>query len=139
MLSFLSPSHQLVDCSTLPTPPSLVEYSFVSFQPSRPETPEVHQAAAAGDLPLLQALAKDDQTKLQHQDRNGWQPIHEAIRGGHANVVRYLLESGADINSRTRGGMGSSPLNVAMETHSEQHPVTKLLLASGAINIEPEL
>ena len=34
-------------------------------------------------------------------DENGWQPIHESARAGHAKCVEILLFFGADINART--------------------------------------
>jgi prolyl 4-hydroxylase len=101
--------------------------------------PEGHAAAANGDIARLAAIAKKNRKMLHAKDTNGWQPIHEAARAGHLEVVQMLLEHDVDINARTHGGKGASPLYVAIESLSESHPVAKFLLENGAINIEPEL
>ena len=44
------------------------------------------------------------------QDTNGWQPIHEAVRGGHTIIVKYLIEFDVDYNARTNNGHGGTPL-----------------------------
>jgi len=101
---------------------------------------EGHEAAQTGDLEWLTKLAQTDQGKaLHHKDSNGWQPIHEAARAGHTEAVKFLIEFGVDINARTHGGKGGSPLNVAISALSKNHPVAKLLMDQGALNIEPEL
>mmetsp|Transcript_9685 Transcript_9685/g.22291 ORF Transcript_9685/g.22291 Transcript_9685/m.22291 type:complete len:359 (-) Transcript_9685:1146-2222(-) len=104
------------------------------------ETPEGHAAAQNGDLDKLVELSLTDKGKsLRHKDSNGWQPIHEAARAGHTEAVKFLIEFGVDINARTHGGKGGSPLNVAISALSKNHPVAKLLMDQGALNIEPEL
>jgi prolyl 4-hydroxylase len=100
---------------------------------------EGHTAAATGDLVTLTNIAKKNRKLLQEKDINGWQPIHEAARGGHIDVISLLLEHDVDINARTHDGKGSSPLNVALTMLREDHPVTQFLIDLGAINIEPEL
>ena len=101
--------------------------------------PEGHAAAANGDIEILTAIAKKDRKMLQEKDSNGWQPLHEAVRAGHIDVVKLLLKHDVDINARTHGGKGGSPLNLAVEILSEEHPLTNFLIENGAINIEPEL
>ena len=103
------------------------------------DAPDGHVAAASGDIDTLTAIAKKDRKMLQEKDSNGWQPIHEAVRGGHIDVVKLLLEHDVDINARTHRGKGGSPLNLALETLREEHPLTNFLIENGAINIEPEL
>ena len=114
-------------------------WKFSSPSAAQVNSPEGHAAAATGDLTTLAAIAKKNRKLLHAKDANGWQPIHEAARGGHLEVVQLLLEHDVDINARTHGGKGGSPLNVAIESLSENHPVAKFLSENGAINIEPEL
>ena len=33
---------------------------------------------------------------MKRKDQNGWTPLHEAARGGHVDVVAWLLERGLD-------------------------------------------
>ena len=103
------------------------------------DLPEANRAAAAGDVESIKKLAKANKTLLHSKDGNGWQPIHEAARAGHVDVLRVLLEHNVDINARTHGGKGGSPLNLAVSMLSPKHPVSQFLIENGAINIEPEL
>lgn len=100
---------------------------------------EGHAAAAAGDVETLKELALDNEEVLHMKDKNGWEPIHEAVRGGHVEAVRMLVENGADINSVTNFGAGVSPYNMALKGLSAKHPVSELLKEFGAVNIGPEL
>ena len=104
-------------------------------------SPEGHYAAATGDIDLLAKVAHKDRKALTHADRNGWQPIHEAVRGGHLDIVQYLIEEhGVDMNARTGpGGKGMSPLNLAMEHHDEDHPLVSFLRSIGAKDYAQEL
>lgn len=98
-----------------------------------------HAAAAVGDVEVLKEIAAEDRRALHAADENGWQPIHEAVRGGHLDAVRLLVEHGADINAVTNGGSGVSPYNIAIKSFSAAHPVAEFLEELGAINVGPEL
>jgi hypothetical protein len=99
------------------------------------DVPQGHAAAATGDVDALKRMAKKNKNALHLKDKNGWQPIHEAARGGHVEVIALLLEHDADINARTNMGRGSSPLNIAFSALGQNHPVTKFLIENGAKNI----
>lgn len=101
--------------------------------------PEGHAAAAAGDIDTLTELAIENKRSLHARDKNGWQPLHEAVRAGHIDAVRLLVEHGADINAVTNGGSGVSPYHIALASHSSSHPVAEFLEALGAVNVGPEL
>ena len=99
-------------------------------------SPEAHTAAAAGDLVRVSKVAKKDGKALHKKDANGWQPLHEAVRAGHLDIVRFLIENGADKDARVgSSGDGFSPLNLALATHPASHPVCQYLLGIGAKNI----
>jgi prolyl 4-hydroxylase len=101
--------------------------------------PEGHTAAALGDMESLQELAATNNRALHAKDGNGWQPLHEAVRGGHMEAVQLLVKHGADINAVTNNGSGVSPYNIALHSLSEEHPVTQYLFGLGANNVGPEL
>lgn len=103
------------------------------------DTPEGHFYAQQGDVEGLRALNKKNPKALQKSDRNGWQPLHEAVRAGSLDAVRLLMDYGADKNARTHGGMGSTPLAIALEQFEEDHPVVQYLMGLGALNVGPEL
>ena len=40
----------------------------------------------------IMAIAAKSPEKLKQKDNNGWNPLHEAVRGGHLDVVKFLLK-----------------------------------------------
>lgn len=99
----------------------------------------LHQVAQIGDLQTLMKLLKDKSTSdlemlVNSKDSNGWQPIHEAVRGGHLQVVKYLVEvCGADISATTE--KGGTALWWARQTLNSEHPVIAFLTSIGAPNV----
>jgi prolyl 4-hydroxylase len=86
----------------------------------------LNRAASKGSLSVVKALLNDvNRLKLHERDANGWQPIHEAARAGHLEVVKYLIEQGADARSMTLSG--ETPLWWARESLGEDHPVVRYL------------
>jgi prolyl 4-hydroxylase len=63
-----------------------------------------HDAAGDGDLNALIEIGKEDLSALHMEDMNRWQPIHEAARSGHMDVMEFLAAQGADMNARTKAG-----------------------------------
>lgn len=103
------------------------------------DTLPAFEAAAVNDLEVLHRIASEDRRSLIAKDRNGWQPIHEAARGGHVDSIEFLLKNGADINARTHKGNGVSPLRIAREALGDNHAVVKFLKDLGAKEFGPEL
>lgn len=102
--------------------------------------PAGHHAAATGDVSRLKQLSKSNKDSLVHRDENGWEPIHEAVRGGHKEVVEFLVKNGADINSRTGvDKAGVTPLNIALHYLEYGDELTSWLISQGAVNEEEEL
>ncbi len=84
-------------------------------------------------------LAKKDENRvvkrlIDHPDRYGWRPLHEAAKTGHANIAMELLQAGASTNRRTKF-RGYVPLHVAARHNTSK--VVKALLHHGAdISVE---
>lgn len=85
----------------------------------------LNDAAATGDIGAVQSLVRNKPALINLKDGNGWQAIHEgslkfvvwyaqfigcfmylikmmllqilAVRGGHIDVVKFLVENGSDI------------------------------------------
>lgn len=114
-------------------------WKMTSPSATQVDVPETHLAAAKGDVDRLTEIAVENARLLHHTDRNGWQPIHEAARGGHESVISLLVANGVDYNARTHNGKGSTPLNIAINALSEKHPVSQYLLSLGALDIGPDL
>mmetsp|Transcript_49439 Transcript_49439/g.119949 ORF Transcript_49439/g.119949 Transcript_49439/m.119949 type:complete len:559 (-) Transcript_49439:1497-3173(-) len=96
-----------------------------------------HTAASLGDLATLKELAKTNRNELFKADSNGWRPIHEAARSGHADVLEYLIEEGAEINERTNHGKGGNPLFWAQKEKVKNAKAIAVLKKHGAVNIPP--
>ncbi|MBT7101675.1 sigma-70 family RNA polymerase sigma factor, partial [Candidatus Poribacteria bacterium] len=64
------------------------------------------RAAAAGDMDEVRRLVEKD-CRLIHAERWYQMPLHFAVREGQAEVVRYLLDQGAEIE-RSRAGVYST-------------------------------
>lgn len=45
---------------------------------------------------------------IHARDENGWQAIHEAARGGYTDIVKYLVELGADVTAQTISAQASN-------------------------------
>ena len=92
---------------------------------------------------------------FRQADRNGWEPIHEAARAGNIDVLRLLLEvdnvSGqssesriwrrragklrVDVNRRTNGGRGFTPLRLVEDNHGSGCNCAELLREIGAVSL----
>ena len=102
-------------------------------------TTTAHTAASNGDFATLITLAATNPKVIQIRDKNGWTALHEAVRGGHIDIVKYLITvHKLDYNERTNGGVGGSPLYWAKKTWGTDHPVTYYLVSLGAVDIPPD-
>ncbi|KAL3905926.1 MAG: hypothetical protein SGILL_009479, partial [Bacillariaceae sp.] len=101
--------------------------------------PTIHDFAANGKLTELVDLIERNQRHLVNsKDKNGWTPLHEGARGGYMDVVRYLVERGADVNERSHGGTGGNALFYATQKYGEKHPVAEYLVGLGVKNVAPD-
>jgi prolyl 4-hydroxylase len=97
-----------------------------------------HQAASNGELSGLKEIAKNKRSELFKADVNGWKPLHEAARGGHADVVEYLLMEGAKVNERTNNNKGGTALYWAKQKDPKKNAkVIKLLEEYGGVVVAP--
>ena len=70
----------------------------------------MHLAAQSGHKEVVQLLAAMGAT-LDHPDRTGYEPTHEAELYGHVNCLMILVAMGASINSQTDDN--KTPLHLA--------------------------
>jgi prolyl 4-hydroxylase len=97
-----------------------------------------HVAAQKGDLKSLTSEVVKKKDIVNQKDKNGWTPLHEGARGGHLEVVKYLIASGADANATT-SSTGGTVLWWAKKTLDAEHPVIAFLEDLGALEAGPEL
>jgi ankyrin repeat protein len=63
--------------------------------------------------------------------------VPKAARSGNIEIIKILLDHGADIDARTNWGEGHSTLNLAMQYHDEDSRIVEFLKLKGAQNIIP--
>lgn len=80
--------------------------------PSLEKFPEVVQASARGDETALRKLLQDGAKVLPLGGRRD--PLLEAVRGGHRNIVFLLLSAGAPLCAH--GLLGNTPFEAAHRT-----------------------
>jgi prolyl 4-hydroxylase len=116
---------------------NVISSSHHNDKTSPQKPPTAWTAAAAGDLKTLQEIVAKDPSSVTKADMNGWYPIHEAARSGETEVIRYLVENGADVNARTNHGKGGTALFWVEQSHDPKHPAVTYLQSKGAKSIAP--
>jgi ankyrin repeat protein len=82
----------------------------------------IHIAAMAGHIEAVKKHLADG-TDVNVKDENGWTPLNSAAVKGRNQIVKLLIEKGADLNS------GTPLIAAATDGHME---VIELLIANGA-------
>ncbi|MEW6367185.1 MAG: ankyrin repeat domain-containing protein [Acidobacteriota bacterium] len=101
--------------------------ALILFGPLAPAD-EIHDAALAGDTQKVKELLAKDASLLTSKGRNDKQPIHWAAQGDHKELVAFLLDKGAPVDSRNI--VGETPLVYAADGgHLE---MARFLVAKGA-------
>jgi Ankyrin repeats (3 copies) len=91
----------------------------------------IHRAAGRGDVDTANRLLEADPSLIHDRNELQNEPLHEACWAKHLNMVRLLIERGADVNSR--GDFGETPLHYAVrDAGTESIPIVALLLEAGA-------
>jgi ankyrin repeat protein len=92
---------------------------------------EIIKAAKAGDIAKVRFLLKSDADLVNALDTDGSTPLHCATWKGHAEIVAFLLDAGADVNAHNRNEhWGTTPLHAA--AHANQAAIAQLLIEHGA-------
>ena len=88
----------------------------------------IHDAAEEGDLEEVMRLIQEDPEIVDEIDDNESTALHLACIDGHVEVVSYLLDQGANIN--TTDNVDATPLYYAC--YEGRLEVVELLLSRGA-------
>jgi ankyrin repeat protein len=71
------------------------------------------EACAVGKVERVKSMLKRKPKLLNEFAPDGFQPLGLASFFGHVEVVRFLLESGAEVNTPSQNGLKVTPLNSA--------------------------
>jgi len=90
----------------------------------------IFDAAKSGDAQLAATLLEGNKGLTAGYDENGWTALHLACFYGHEEVVRALLNTGAEVNARSTNPLNNTPLHAAAA--GKHAAIAKLLLDRGA-------
>lgn len=90
------------------------------FAPSETEAAgDIHSAASSGDTSLIKRILSEEEDGeslvLRCENRNGYPPLHVAVKNGQREAARLLLKRGPDEYGQTATAY-KTPLHVAAET-----------------------
>jgi len=101
---------------------------------------DAHRFAQEGNVDGLTKVIDKMETLVNAKDANGWTPLHEGARAESVEVLKVLIDNGADINQTTeKGPRGRSALYIAIEENGEDSAIVQFLESLGALAIGPEL
>ncbi len=60
---------------------------------------QIHELAQKGDLEGVKAMIEKDPELINARDKDGRTPLHWASRGVHLEVVKFLVDKGADVDA----------------------------------------
>lgn len=96
-------------------------------------TPDLHEAAALGDLDAVRG-ALGDRAALRAHSADGWTPLHLAAFFADRATVDLLLDAGADPDARSANATANTPLHAAIAGRSDRAVVARLVEAGADVN-----
>lgn len=88
---------------------------------------EIHDASQAGDIVKVKSLVEKNHALISSRDDRGITPLYYAALNNRTEVVKFLIESGCDVNETLNNRM--TALNVAA---SKNKDIVLLLVNKGA-------
>ncbi len=89
---------------------------------------EIHELAQKGDLEGVKAVIEQNPDLVNAKDNDGRTPLHWACRGVHLDVVKLLVENGADVDAEDNNKV--VPLHSLATRNSAE--AMEILIAKGA-------
>jgi uncharacterized protein len=90
----------------------------------------LHEAAVMGKLERVQEILQAHPERLEEFSSDGFSVLGFAAYFGHVDLVKWLLEQGAEVNRKSQNAMMVAPLHSAVSTQHVE--IARLLLAHGA-------
>lgn len=86
-------------------------------------------------MPSIKYLVEEMSADVNARDQNGYTAIHHAASRGDVDVIRYLVEMGADVTLISRKGQSTADMANSPGQRLPVHPAAlELLVTLGAIN-----
>ena len=94
-------------------------------------TSKLHYAAYHGKVEVILKLLQSKKVDINKKDDNFKNyPLHLAIKKDHTEIVKLLLQKGADPN--LNGGKSSDSIPLILAIRKENYKIVKLLVQKGA-------
>jgi prolyl 4-hydroxylase len=116
---------------------------------------QAHHYAREGNVELLKKEVSKKKEIVNVKDVNGFTPLHEGVLGRNLDVVKFLVENGANVNVKTANGGGTAlwwakhQRDVAIaagdgsdnvdEQQEETDPIILFLESVGGLEVGPDL
>ena len=78
----------------------------------------LHKAVEEGDLDTIDEFLEDDTINVNERDERGWMPIHYAVDYDELDIVKALIEYGANVNGGTLDGL--NPMEIAKDNGNNE-------------------
>jgi ankyrin repeat protein len=131
ILMFAAAGMLVVGCQKkAATPPAPVAPAPTAVAPA--PTGDIHAAAAAGNVALVESLVSANPALVRAASENGRTPLHDAAAEGRTAVIKLLLSRGALVNARDRDR--ATPLYWAA-IRGQAEAVRMLVRAGAGVNV----
>lgn len=91
---------------------------------------DIIEAAAVGDLARVRELVSGQRDLARAYSSDGFPAVGLAATFGHADIVKHLIEQGADVNAVATNGTGYNALTGSVS--QRRRDITRILLGNGA-------
>ncbi|XP_062265391.1 histone-lysine N-methyltransferase EHMT2 isoform X1 [Platichthys flesus] len=93
----------------------------------------LHHAAKQGNLEMVRMLLETGQVDVNAQDSGGWTPIIWAAEHKHLDVIKVLLNRGADVTISDKSPLSLQELNVCLHwaAYAGNVDIAELVLNAG--------
>jgi uncharacterized protein len=95
-----------------------------------PESLTIHEAAAMGVVPRIEALLADDPTAVNAWAGDGFQPLGLACFFGRREAASLLLARGGEVSTASRNAFGVTSLHAALAGPAPE--IARSLIDAGA-------
>ena len=90
---------------------------------------QLHEAAKTGNIDRVRKLIEEGHSVWAVDSRFGLTPLHYAVRNGHVEIAKLLIEKGANLNQPSTQGI--TPLDWAAEYLGVDQRNSLLHIAAG--------
>lgn len=98
---------------------------------------DLYEAAAIGDLAVVQFHVTENPTLVNSYSIDSFTPLGLACYFGHLDIVKFLIEHGADVNKASSNAFRVAPLHSS--TAISNFEITEYLLRNGAdVNVKQQ-